>query len=180
MPRPSTLATAPRPCRDTSSKSGTGEFTNGFTLGTGGSARSFQLKTTYPSEVDRNVSPVITPSDFTQELQVTYASPVPWLDGNGPATRMTDRVMLVPAGQLKADAEITTRSFTFGDVQVTTRFKFWKPEADMIVKTLPVAEWVDTVITGLTSTPITLTIPLLSPTAPAITTSPRNSSSNPD
>ncbi len=30
-------------------------------------------------------------------------------------------------------------------------------EDNLIIKTLPVAEWVDTVITGLTSTPITLT-----------------------
>lgn len=136
--------------------SGTGEFTTGFTLGSGSSARSFQLVTSYPSEVDRNLSPVITSRDFTQELQVTYASPVPWLDATGPATRLTDRVMLVPASQLKADWQITTRSFTFGKVQVTTRFKFWKPEGVMIVKTLPVAEWVDTVITGLTKAPITL------------------------
>ena len=138
-------------------ESGTGEFTNGFTLGSGGAARSFRLKTMYPSEVDRSLSPVITPADFTQELKVTYSSPVPWLDGNGPATRMTDRVTLVPARSLKASAETTTRTFTFGDVQITTRFKFWNPEDNFIVKTLPVAEWVDTVITGLTSTPITLT-----------------------
>jgi len=138
-------------------ESGTGEFTNGFTLGSGGAARSFRLTTIYPGEVDRSLSPVITPADFTQELKVTYASPVPWLDGNGPATRMTDRVTLVPARNLKAAAEITTRTFSFGDVQITTRFKFWNPEDTFIVKTLPVAEWVDTVITGLTSTPITLT-----------------------
>ena len=138
-------------------ESGMGEFTNGFTLGSGGAARSFRLKPCIRAKWIAACRRSSRHRTSRQELKVTYSSPVPWLDGNGPATRMTERVTLVPARNLKAAAEITTRTFTFGDVQITTRFRFWNPEDNFIVKTLPVAEWVDTVITGLTSTPITLT-----------------------
>jgi hypothetical protein len=140
---------------------GTGEFgagfTTGFTLGDGASARSFWLTTMYPNEVNRQESPVITPLDFTQRLDVTYSSPVPWLPFDGPATRMTDRVTLVPAQGLKPSSEITTRTFRFGDVQITTRFRLMSGEDHLVIKTLAVSGWVDTLITGLTATPITLT-----------------------
>ena len=137
--------------------SASGEFRNGFTLGTGSSARKFQLKTMYPNEVDSRLSPAITPLDFTQELQVSYARPVPWLDNISPATRLTDRVTLYPSRLLTASDEVSTRTFTIGNVQITTSFKWWKADESMIVKTLPVAEWVETVITGLTTTPLRLT-----------------------
>ena len=156
--KPVTISDGPAVWPDFSYAADTGQFSNGFTQGGGSLARNFKLVTSYPSEVDARLAPIITPQDFTQELQVTYASPVPWLDGSTPATRTSDRVMFIPSQELTPDTEINTRSFTFGNLQITTRFKWWKPGGDnLIVKTLPVAEWVDTVITGLTTEPITLT-----------------------
>ena len=108
---------------------GTGRFTNGFTHGAGGSARSFQLVTTYPTEVDRRVSPVITPLDFTQELQVTYANPVPWLDGTNPAVRLTEQVRSTRFAGSTRTPRSTPAASTFGDVQITTRFKWWQAGA---------------------------------------------------
>ena len=156
--KPVTLSDGPAAWPDFSYSADTGQFSNGFTQGSGSLARNLKLVTSYPSEVDARLSPVITPRDFTQELEVTYASPVPWLEGTTPATRTSDRVMFIPSQTLTPDTEINTRSFTFGNLQITTRFKWWKPGDDnLFVKTLPVAEWVDTVITGLTTEPLTLT-----------------------
>lgn len=134
-----------------------GQFATGFTLGRGVDQREYSLTTQYPVQVDQNRSPVITPRDFMQELEVRYSRPVPTLVGSTSSARYVDRVQLVPAGQLTPAAAVQTRSWTFGDVQVVTRFHWAAVGDNMIVKTMPLAAWVDTVITGLTTEPIRLT-----------------------
>lgn len=130
---------------------------NSFRLGSGATARTVTLTSSYPSTVDRSLSPVITAEDFVQELKVSYASPVPSIDLLSPGTRYEDRVILVPAEQLKASDSIETRTVQVGNVQIVTRFRWADVGDGFIVKTLPLGEWVDTVITGLTTDPIRLT-----------------------
>ncbi|MFO0869666.1 MAG: PEP/pyruvate-binding domain-containing protein [Pirellulales bacterium] len=134
-----------------------GELRNSFRLGSGSSGRTYTLTTTYPAEVDGTLSPVITAEDFAQELRVKYDRPVPWLTPASPEARFEDRVLLVPADKLVAATEVQTRTWQVGGVQIVTRFKWANAEAGQIIKTMPLGEWVDTVITGLTTEPIRLT-----------------------
>lgn len=154
---PVALTGAPSSSPGASFTGGLGEFRNSFRIGGGAAIANYTLTTTYPVQVDRNLSPVITADDFTQELSVRYASPRPWLSGDSPAVRFEDRVLLVPAEQLKPAAEIQTRTWQVGGVKIETRFKWANIDGGMVVKTMPLGEWVDTVITGLTTTPIRLT-----------------------
>lgn len=153
---PVVLNGAPASLPGASYESALGESRNVFTVGTGASQRTIMLTTSYPSQVDRSLSPVITPEDFTQQLTVKYASPMPWLSTT-PSARLEDRVTLVPAEQLKASTEIQTRTWQVGNVQIVSRFKWADVGGGMVIKTLPLGEWVDTVITGLTTQPIRLT-----------------------
>jgi hypothetical protein len=130
--------------------------------GTGAKRVTFRLRTSVPTTADVVAGPVVMQRDFTLRLTAIYKTPQPYLDFvEGPKMRTSDSVTLIPRDRYIPDAVVQTRRVqTTGGVVIEPRF-YWPDVSDVggfvIIKTLPLAAWDQTTITGLTTEPLVLT-----------------------
>ncbi len=129
-----------------------------WTMGSGPDQRTFKLTSQYPTVVTSAESPLLTLEDLVLFLSVDYAVPVPALDyGGTPITVTNQAIRLTPCPE-PADGDLLQhRDLGNGDLTIATSF-YW-PEAPLgpiAGYTAPLARWIETTITGLTSEPIVL------------------------
>jgi hypothetical protein len=118
----------------------------------------FRLRTTVPTRVDAAISPVLTQRDLTEQLIAIYKSAQPYLDSGVAKKRTSDAATIVPHDSLVPDEKVQTRRIeTAGGVVIAPEFHWPKYSGFVIIKTLPLAAWERTTITGLTTTPLVLT-----------------------
>jgi hypothetical protein len=137
----------------------TGDFTrDSWTIGAGNHRRRLTLET----QLLRNVTPPRAPWVITEDFQLTliaqYARPQPSLGWTGPTTTTNDTVRLVPCPAIGPDALPQFRSFPAGNgIVVETRF-MWPatPRGPIAGYTAPNIGFVETRISGLTTTPLLL------------------------
>jgi hypothetical protein len=118
----------------------------------------FRLRTTIPTRVDAVISPVITQRDFTQQLIAIYKTAQPYLDAGVAKKRTSDAATIVPSDSVVPDEKVQARRIeTAGGAVIAPEFHWPKYSGFVIIKTLPLAAWERTTITGLTTTPLVLT-----------------------
>jgi hypothetical protein len=127
-------------------------------LGAGADERRYALRVTVPTQVDLHSSPLRSLGEVQVELTVNYATRQPALGWEPRFTNTpSESVLLVPAQRVTAESLRQTRRFTAKGVTVETAF-YWPapPKGASAGYTAPLQAWVETVIAGLTSEPITL------------------------
>ncbi|KYG07081.1 hypothetical protein BE21_31185 [Sorangium cellulosum] len=138
--------------------------TDAFVDGDGASAVTFALATSaVPELLPPSVGPLVALRDFGLEVRAEYATPVSSLDWDAtPLSVSTEAVLLdaCPAeGPPVEGALLQERSLASASsgVQVETSF-YWPPppKGPTAGYTAPLHKWVETRITGLTSSPIVL------------------------
>lgn len=129
-----------------------------WALGAGADLRTFTLETSLDIQSIFANQPIVTQRDLRKTLKVQYATAVPTLTFEGPGTTKEDTVMLVEREPVTAASLLQKRSLAKGAVAVETEF-YWPepPRGPTAGYTAPVIQWVQTRITGLTSTPLILT-----------------------
>lgn len=128
-----------------------------WTWGDGAARRQFQLRTLLPIEPAARSGPLVFLTDGALQLEVTHATPQPVLDWQGATNRLVDTVMLEPVEPVSARSLRQHRTIRGKGLVAETSF-YWPPNPTGPVAgyTAPVQAWIETVITGLTSRPITL------------------------
>ncbi|MFT7581727.1 MAG: hypothetical protein ACI9MR_003405, partial [Myxococcota bacterium] len=128
--------------------------------------RRYTLQTGIPRFVTGLDAPVKFLSDAQMYLSIAYAEPVFWIDyTNMSSTRMTDSVRLADCPEdtviTPQHVQVTRRGDAMmGGAAVAVETDFYYPPMPTGViagYTAPLAQWVETRITGLTTDPITLT-----------------------
>ncbi len=135
-----------------------GQVTDTWSLPMAGGQRRFELVTQVTSSVTPPATPIFTLRDFQFTLNVTYEAPQVALGYDGAATQATnDTVRLQIQPVLTPACLRQTRTITAGGVRIDTIF-YWPepPKGPTAGYTAPLAEWVETRITGLTATPLVL------------------------
>ncbi|MDB6132129.1 MAG: uncharacterized protein JWM59_372 [Verrucomicrobiales bacterium] len=130
-----------------------------WTTGSGAGQRRWNLQTTVTSSVTGGTPPVFTAADFPITITVEHASPQPVTDYNGDfGTTTQDFARLEPPRPVTPGSIPVERLLENGKgVTVRTRF-LWPDEPPTAGGyTAPLVKFESTVITGLTSIPITLT-----------------------
>jgi hypothetical protein len=124
--------------------------------------RSYTLQTTrIPSVISSGQCPVITLEDLQFECDTLYNRPVPvkvYTDTLCATSETTkDHVVLNVRPEASEDDILQTRTILDGDVTIQTQF-YWPPHpaGPTAGYTAPVVRWIETMITGLTETPILL------------------------
>lgn len=132
---------------------------NYWTTGAGDGRRTWQLATALVTNVPAAQPPVLTQGDFSREVTVAYATPMPVLDWMGePATVTNETVRLEPRPTLSPEAILQERLLVRTNVAtVQTRFYWPKEPQGVIIYTAPLLQFAETRITGLTTSPIVLT-----------------------
>ncbi len=132
-----------------------------FTIGTGADQRTFSLTMPVPTSVAKRESPVRTLDDHYVQVEVTYATPQPWIDWMGPTTTTSEFATLGPCPDdnvVTADTPKNEETMTIGGITVHTAYWWPKPPRGPTAGyTAPLHKWDQTTITGLTSSPIVLT-----------------------
>lgn len=125
--------------------------------GEGAERQQFELRTALPMEWPPGHAPLVFLSDGRLELTVTYLRRRPMLDWDGPATTLTDRVVLAPREPVGPRSLRQVRRMADRGLTVETEF-YWPPHPTGPVAgyTAPLLGWVGTRITGLTSRPLVL------------------------
>lgn len=134
------------------------ETSDRWIWGSGQERRTFDLRTTVQRSVPANPSVWFLLSDFRQTLQVNYASPQPELNWDGTTQTSEDFVILRPCpertpGDLLQDRALTNRS----GHRMHTQF-WWPPvpTGPSAGYTAPNVGFVETQVSGLTTTPLVL------------------------
>jgi hypothetical protein len=123
---------------------------------------TWSLQTGVVPLVRRSDAPVVVPGHFTYGLTATYAVPVPVVDWTGPTTRTEDYVVLTticPEETVLGPGDTLVEDSIDGPagLHVATSY-YWPPPptGPTAGYTAPLIKWGETIISGLTSTPITL------------------------
>jgi len=138
------------------------EVTDSWTFDHVANARRYRLTTSFrvngpvPAEC-----PVLLLSDLTYALEAEYDEPVlawDWSQNGAVTGTTTDQVVLVSAWEPDPDDLPQMRTIEDGGVTIETRF-WWPPypTGPTAGYTAPLARWIATTVTGLTSEPFTLT-----------------------
>ncbi|HYG36613.1 MAG TPA: PEP/pyruvate-binding domain-containing protein, partial [Clostridia bacterium] len=132
--------------------------TNSWTTGPEANTRRWELVTAIQTN-SLNQAPIFTQNDFSRELRVEYAKPVPTISlFDGPTNTLQEIVTLEPRRSLSGGSIRVERSFSTNGVQITTVFHWPTPPRGVAAGyTAPLVQFEQTRITGLTSSPITLT-----------------------
>jgi hypothetical protein len=132
-----------------------GDFLEAWTWGEGANTRQFQLRTTLSHEPAWG--PLVFLGDGRLSLAVTYGRPQPVIDWRAVTNTLEDTVFLAPVEPVSPRSLRQHRTLEGKAVTIETTF-FWPPNPTGPVAgyTAPVQAWVETVITGLVSRPITL------------------------
>ena len=135
---------------------------DGWTLSSQGGATDYELEIRLSQERIYAASPVRTLEDFSIHLLANYEIPLPGVDFQGATTVTQDVVRLVPGSIDSPLAEgslpqTRNASAAAAGVQIGIGF-FWPPHPTGLVAgyTAPLEKWDTTVISGLTTIPITL------------------------
>jgi hypothetical protein len=126
-------------------------------FGTGAARTDYKLRTTL--NVSGNVADelVFTQRDLQHTLTAIYQSLVPYVGSDGNGKRRSDSVTIVPRDSLVPRDEPIVRDMMHpSGVTVQTKYFWPKYGGFVIIKTLPLAAWKETRITGLTTDPIVL------------------------
>ncbi|MCP4123565.1 MAG: Ig-like domain-containing protein, partial [Bacteroidetes bacterium] len=135
----------------------------GWTFSDSLNPRSCQLETQIPKLlVSASENPLLTFRDIGFIFHAEYETPVPIYYGGfivGEGFTTTDKITLSPCPSARADDILQERTLKGPDgLEVTTSFYWPKdPSGPTVGYTAPLVRWKQTVIKGLTSTPITLT-----------------------
>ncbi len=124
-----------------------------------GNPRTYRLVTfDVPTLVAPSESPVLTQFDFVDpRLEVEYDTPVLVIDGLLEEQRTTSEwTALGSPFEQKAGDLVQDVRLRVGGVTVRTRYVWPEIPNDFIIKTFPLARWIETTITGLASQPIVL------------------------
>jgi hypothetical protein len=131
-----------------------------WTTGAGTNQRRWWLETFLSSNVTGAKPPIVTQNDFERHLHVAYAMPVPRVfASNAPEVTMNELVVLEPLPEILPGMLLKQRTAIRTNV-VTIQTSFYWPDAgDGFAGgyTAPLIRFVETRITGLTTTPILLT-----------------------
>lgn len=133
-----------------------------WTTGTGPGLRTVELATQFRWKLAAFESPLVTIEDASVSLTVTYPTERPDPDAWQNAMTLTDRTPLGPCPDetvVTPPHRPTSKQATLAG-GVTIDIAFWYPPmplGDSAGYTAPLARWDRTIITGLTSAPITLT-----------------------
>jgi len=146
-----------------------GTATDGWSFASLQNPRVHTLATTnVPTLVAPSASPILVLGDFgwpaydphngCLDLEVSYSQAVPSLDWTGPILTTTDFGRVCPCLAPMAGDLLQQRVLDEpGGASITTRF-YWPPPLPVVAGyTAPLSRFVDTRVTGLTSTPLTLT-----------------------
>ncbi len=133
------------------------DWVDRWVWGEGVERQSWMLRTSLPLERPPGSAPLVFLSDGRLELTVTHARPRPVLDWSGPATTLTDTVLLVPREPVGPRSLRQVRRLTGKGLSVETEF-YWPPSPTGPVAgyTAPLQAWIETRLTGLTSRPLVL------------------------
>lgn len=131
---------------------------NYWTSGSGADFREWFLETDLDPQAYGNGTPIFSQKDFPRRLTVDYQTPVPTISWAGETNTLGETVYLEPRRELGPGSILVERDLTVKNVGLQTSF-YWPPPPKGIVAgyTAPLVKFVKTTITGLTSTPITLT-----------------------
>jgi hypothetical protein len=139
-----------------------GMTTDGWRFGNLQNPRTYEIRTeNIPTLVARSESPLLVLNDLGLGcvwLEVNYDEAVPSVDHNGdPITTTSDLALLCKCPEPRVGDKLQHRILEdVGGVTVDTTF-YWPPDPQMDAGyTAPLARWVETVIHGLTSTPVVL------------------------
>ncbi|MGQ0507201.1 MAG: PEP/pyruvate-binding domain-containing protein [Myxococcaceae bacterium] len=124
-----------------------------------GSDGTYSLRSAFPRKVSAADLPLLFPRDFTLRMEASYAAPVPSLRDRftGPVTTTKDSVLLLPC---LTEAEIapqvqTAEATGKQGLVVKTQYRYRLPLTGFD-KTAVLGRFLQTEITGLTSSPILL------------------------
>ncbi|MHA3773424.1 PEP/pyruvate-binding domain-containing protein [Verrucomicrobiota bacterium sgz303538] len=129
-----------------------------WAVGSSKTRTDYKLRTALTVRANVAEELVFTQRDFDHTLTAIYKAPVPYIDFEGTKQRRSDSVSIVPRDSLVPQDEPQVRRMNHpSGVNVETSFYWPKYEGGgVIVKTYPLAAWVETRITGLTTEPIVL------------------------
>jgi len=138
---------------------GPGGGLNFWTTGDGADQRFWRLETTLLTNVSGSQPPVFTQNDFSREVTVTYATPMPTISGaDAPTNTTTETVSLQPRFPASTVGVLQQRSFVTNGVGVDISFYWPKPPEGVVAGyTAPLLRFVETRITGLVPDTIVLT-----------------------
>ncbi len=133
-----------------------------WTTGAGAALRTHTLESMVRTKARPDESPVVTLGDFWVHYTVTYATPVPGFDWNDqPTTISTETVQLgrCPEDLLPSDyGTLQERTFP-GARGLSVSTSFWWPPAPTGASagyTAPLVRFRETVLSGLTTSPLTV------------------------
>jgi hypothetical protein len=157
------LSEAPDRLPDASYTHTAEETIDRWSFGAGVNHRAFALHTSLVPFSLNNQCPVQILSDLSLRLEAKYAAPQPFIDYSGPSTTTRDEVMLVPQVPVTPECLLQHRTLLLGGGKggssktIETSF-YWPPAPDYPTAgyTAPVIAWVETRITGFTTSPVIL------------------------
>ncbi len=132
--------------------------TNAWTTGNGGNLRHWEMRTNLRTTVLGSEPPILTLADFPRTIAVTYATPVPILNGETLTNIVSESATL----QLRDDdvSSSIRREWLFiktNVVAIQTAYYWPKPPEGIAAISTPLHRFIETRIMGLTSDPIVLT-----------------------
>lgn len=132
-----------------------------WTLGTGDTQRRMSFSTLVPESIGPNRLPIVFPDDMGFLLEATYELGVPYLDYQQQVMKRTEElVRLTPCrleGELSPDYLLQNRRAGREGIALDIGF-YWPPPASGAVAgyTAPLVRWTQSTISGIGSTPLTL------------------------
>ncbi|EYF01213.1 PEP/pyruvate-binding domain-containing protein [Chondromyces apiculatus] len=138
--------------------------TDSFTHGAGAGLTTFSLTSEGVRELlPPSEGPLTMLRDYRLNLNATYATPVKSLNWDGTTELVTEEGVLLstcpPTGTPGPGAILVERSYALPDGGAVETSFYWPPPPTGVTAgyTAPLLKWVETRITGLTSSPIVLT-----------------------
>jgi hypothetical protein len=134
--------------------------TNSWSTGSGTNGRQWELRTAFSTQSIGGEPPIFVPDDFSRQISVQYNQPVPTLSGYPmqPASTSHETALLEPRRKLTPPSIYVERMVSTNEVEVATSFYWPEPPTGVVAGyTAPLVHFVNTRITGLISSPITLT-----------------------
>ncbi len=135
-----------------------------WSLGQGPAKRDYALRTTVPTEVSANRTPIVFPSDLSYSLTTNFTTPQPATDWSG-AVSTTSEDLHISLGQCPDNRPLTASynkretNIEFGKNRSAMSTYWWPPAPTGITAgyTAPLVRFDQTVVAGYSNASITLT-----------------------
>jgi len=151
------LTNGPRSWPAYSFGNATAAFTDRWSFGARAQRTSYRLRVAYGGKVNSQTDLIFTQKDFHHTYTAIYTKPQVYLDGDVLKSRKSDAVFLAARSALPPQDTAQVRQMVHpGGFQIDTTFFWEKPTSGIYPKTWSLAAWEQTVISGLTTVPITL------------------------